>query len=97
VLEGRHRYLVCLAKQVTPRFRPYAGECGSPLAFVVSKNMHRRHLTEGQRALVAARLKPFFEEEARRRQVVPLKQGSQFTPLGRILLAPRSLGREAKM
>jgi len=38
VLEGRHRYLACLAKQVPPRFRLYAGECGSPLAFVVTKN-----------------------------------------------------------
>jgi hypothetical protein len=77
VLEGRHRYLACLAKQVAPRFRPYAGECGSPLAFVVSKNLHRRHLTESQRALVAARLKPLFEEEARRRQVAALKRGTE--------------------
>jgi hypothetical protein len=66
---------------VAPRFRPYAGECGSPLAFVVSKNLHRRHLTESQRALVAARLKPLFEAEARQRQVAPLKQGSHF-PVG---------------
>ena len=25
VLEGRHRYLACLARQVPPRFRAYAG------------------------------------------------------------------------
>ncbi len=77
VLEGRHRYLACLAKQVLPRFRPYAGECGSPLGFVVTKNVHRRHLTESQRALVAAGLKPLFEEEARQRQRAALKQGSE--------------------
>jgi hypothetical protein len=77
VLEGRHRYLACLAKQVQPRFRPYAGECGSPLNFVVTKNLHRRHLTESQRALVAARLKPLFEEEARQRQSAALKQGKE--------------------
>jgi hypothetical protein len=77
ILEGRHRYLACLAKRVTPRFRNYAGECGSPLAFVVTKNMLRRHLTESQRALVAARLKPLFEEEARQRQRAALKQGSE--------------------
>jgi hypothetical protein len=62
---------------VTPRFRPYAGECGSPLAFVVSKNLHRRHLTESQRALVAARLKPLFEEEARQRQVAALQRKTE--------------------
>ena len=77
VLEGRHRYLACLAKHVTPRFRPYAGECGSPLAFVVSKNLHRRHLTESQRALVAARLKPPFEEVARQRQVAALQRRTE--------------------
>jgi hypothetical protein len=69
ILDGRNRYLACLARGVTARLRPYAGECGSPLAFVVARNLHRRHLTESQRALVAARLKPLFEEEARQRQV----------------------------
>jgi hypothetical protein len=67
VREGRHRSLAYLAKRVTPRFRPHARECGSPLAFVVSKNVYRRHLTEGQQALVAARLKRPIEEEARQR------------------------------
>jgi len=42
VLDGRNRYLGCLARGVAPRFRPYAGECGSPLAFVVARNLHRR-------------------------------------------------------
>jgi hypothetical protein len=78
VLEGRNRYLACLARGVPPRFREYAGECGSPLAFVVTRNLHRRHLNESQRALVAARLKPLFEEEARRRQQAGLKQGEHF-------------------
>jgi hypothetical protein len=88
VLEGRHRYLACLAKGVPPRFRPYAGECGSALAFVVAKNLHRRHLTESQRALLAARLMPLFEEEARQRQRAALKQGREFP------VAENSLRRE---
>src|SRR5438132_11709670 len=78
VLEGRNRYLACLARGVTPRFRDYAGECGSPLVFVVTRNLHRRQLTESRRALVAARLRPLFEEEARTRQCAGLKQGDQF-------------------
>jgi len=78
ILDGRCRYLACLLKNVQPRFRDYAGECGSALTFVVTKNIDRRHLTEGQRALVAARLKPLFEEEARQRQRAGLKQGSEF-------------------
>jgi hypothetical protein len=75
ILEGRNRYLACLAKGVPPRFRGYAGECGSPLAFVVARNLHRRHLTESQRALLAARLKPLFEAQARQRQLAGLKKG----------------------
>ena len=81
VLEGRHRYLACLAKRVPPRFRPYAGECGSPLSYVVTRNLHRRHLSESQRALLAARLKPQFEREARQRQLASLQQGSEL-PVG---------------
>src|SRR5438105_2537090 len=76
ILDGRNRYLVCLAGGVAPRFRAYAGECGSPLAFVVAKNVWR-HLTESQRALLAARLKPLFEEEARQRQLAGLKYVNQ--------------------
>ena len=49
VLDGCHRYLACLVKGVPPRFSQYAGDCGSPLAFVVSKNLKRRQLSEGQR------------------------------------------------
>jgi hypothetical protein len=64
---------------VTPRFREYAGECGSPLTFVVSRNLHRRHLTESQRALLGARLKPMFEQEARQRQMSTLKQNAVAT------------------
>jgi hypothetical protein len=75
VLEGRNRYVACLARGDLPRFREYAGECGSPVAFVVARNIHRRHLTDSQRALLAARLKPLFEEEARQRQLAGLKKG----------------------
>jgi hypothetical protein len=59
ILDGQQRYLACLSRQVAPRLRDYAGECGSALEFVVSKNI-RRHLTDGQRAWVAAKLRPHF-------------------------------------
>jgi N6-adenosine-specific RNA methylase IME4 len=55
VLDGRNRFRACLAAGVAPRIVPFRREFdGDPLAFVISKNLKRRHLDESQRAMVAA-------------------------------------------
>jgi hypothetical protein len=50
-----------------PRYRQWDGQ-GSLVGFVVSLNLHRRHLTASQRAMIGADMLPLLEEEARKRQ-----------------------------
>ena len=54
ILDGRNRYRACEKAGVPVRLVPYDGE--DALRFVVSLNLRRRHMTESQRALVAAKL-----------------------------------------
>ena len=56
VLDGLHRYQACAAAQVEPRYVTFNGDNKAAFKFVLDANLHRRHLTESQRAMVAARL-----------------------------------------
>lgn len=52
VLDGRNRQAACGLAGIKPIYADFSGV--DPLSFVLSRNLHRRHLTESQRALVAA-------------------------------------------
>lgn len=54
ILDGRNRYYACLDLDIEPITKQFVGD--DPMAFVLSVNLHRRHLTEAQRAAVAAKL-----------------------------------------
>jgi hypothetical protein len=54
ILDGRCRWDACKNAGVEPRIVQYQGS--DPVGFVVSRNLKRRHLNEGQRAMIAARL-----------------------------------------
>jgi hypothetical protein len=59
ILDGRNRYRACLALNISPEFREFgclSSDGDSALAFIISKNLNRRHLSESQRAMAAARL-----------------------------------------
>jgi len=54
ILDGRNRYRASATAGVDCPMEPYRGD--DPVGFVVSLNLRRRHLNEGQRAWVAAKL-----------------------------------------
>lgn len=53
ILDGRNRLAACEIAGIAPRFETY--EDDDPVSFVLSANLARRHLTKGQRAMVAAK------------------------------------------
>ena len=54
ILDGRNRSAACVIAQVKPIYEPFVGSDAQKLAYVVSVNVHRRHLTTAQRAEIAA-------------------------------------------
>jgi len=65
ILDGRNRYNACRELGIEPALVEWNG-VGSPQAFVISHNLHRRHLNESQRAMIAARIATRTQAEAAR-------------------------------
>jgi protein gp37 len=86
VLDGRNRYLACKELEIDVWAREWEGG-SDPIEYVISQNIHRRHLTAGQRSMVAAKALDFHIEAARARQRVAgivhsdnLKKGNEVIP-----------------
>lgn len=52
ILDGGNRYRACIEAGVKPTFTKFSG--GNIVSFVLSANMHRRHLSAGQQAAIVA-------------------------------------------
>lgn len=66
VLDGRNRWLACQELGIRPETQKFGD--GSPLSYIISMNLKRRHLTASQRAAIATEILPLLEKEAKNRQ-----------------------------
>jgi len=66
IIDGRHRYRACVELNIEPKFSEYKGS--SPISFVVSLNLKRRHLDASQQAVIVLKTLPEIEREAKERQ-----------------------------
>ncbi len=66
ILDGRNRYMACNELDIEPEFVPYTGD--TPLHYVVSKNLKRRHLTAGQKAFIGVEVEKKLAEIAKKQQ-----------------------------
>src|SRR5438105_14319534 len=76
IIDGRNRYLACRRAGVEPIFAEWDAQ-GDVLDFIVSENLHRRHLTTAQKAAIAADLKERLAARARARMA---EGGSKSAP-----------------
>jgi len=68
ILDGRNRWRACHEAGVEPRTVIWRGSDADALRYVLSMNLHRRHLTPSQRAVIGLDVLPTFEAEAKERQ-----------------------------
>jgi len=62
VLDGRNRLAACEIAQVEPRFTTYEGSAET--SYIVAKNINRRHLSQGQRAMILAKIRENREPDS---------------------------------
>lgn len=77
LLDGRNRLLACYETHQEVVLDCYEGT--DPVQFSLSANLHRRHLSEGQRAVVALKVRQMVQPAAKERQVAELKQNREST------------------
>ncbi len=80
IIDGRNRYRACLASGTTPKFQEWDGK-GSLVAFTISLNVKRRHLTSSQLGIISLKVEEQFAIEAAKNVSLggANHQGNQYT------------------
>lgn len=76
LIDGRHRLRACRELGIEPEIAELMDET-DPWQYVVSHNLHRRHLTTAQRAMVADKLASRKQGEKKADSGIPLYQPTQ--------------------
>lgn len=66
IIDGRRRWLACENAGVKPTFKAVSPT--DPIAYVLSLNLYRRHLTPSQLAMVGARARECYDRQAQERR-----------------------------
>ena len=76
IIDGRHRYQACKDLDKELKTREWHGDESDLLPFVLSANLHRRHLNSAQRAALAVAVEEYEAEKAKeRREATQIKDG----------------------
>ena len=82
ILDGGNRYRACLEAGVEPTFQNFAGD--HIASYVLSANLHRRHLSAGQRASIVSSVADFAKAHPPHRLAASKKEEGNIPPLSTV-------------
>jgi hypothetical protein len=88
LIDGRNRMAACIDLSID--WHAHLCELDSdedPVAYVISHNLHRRHLGPGQKAMVADKIRAYYDQQAKQR----MSDGGKSAGKGRKKQGPEKL------
>lgn len=98
ILDGRNRYRACLSMGIEPRCSDWQENGVPPVDYVISKNLHRRHLTVAQRAVLGVAILDYERQAALERKAAAGRSAAPGRPSKKDMpnAAPLSKGLAAQ-